>query len=272
MRFGPYQQLAASVAVCTFAMMSSKCWAEKKAPAAAEQARRFAKTIAIQVMPTKYEDLRDWGGQKRIVSGLNVRLDGLRLRTKRRRKMVNHGNWTMYRLDMPHPDRELQLRTVELKSKGPGRVKLHVVCEAHVNTHGRYQSWQRGVRLLSISASGDAKIRLTLDCEIRVKFDISKLPPDVELDPKVTKAELELVEFRLNRVGNIGGEVAQQLAKGVKHVLDDQIVKKRQKLVSKMNRQIDKRRDKLKLSLADYAAAKWDKHFGTTGAKEDPTK
>ena len=254
---------AALVLLLPFIGTTRPAWGQAKAGDANEQARVFVKTIAMHVMPTQHEDRRKWGLQKEIVSGLNVRLDGLRLRTKRRRKKVNHGSWSMYRLEMDHPQKEIVIQDVQLRSKKPGSVQLHIVCEAHVKTHGRYQNWRRGVRLLSVSASGDAKIRLTLDCSVAVKFDITKLPPDVELDPKVTRADLELLEFRLNRVGNIGGEIAQQLAKGVKHVLDDQIEKKRQKLVSKVNRQIDKRRDRLKISLSDYAKSQWGKHFGT---------
>ena len=52
--------------------------------------------IILDNIPHQYEDKDDWGRQKQIVSGLKVWRDGLKIKTKRRRKNVNHGTWTRY--------------------------------------------------------------------------------------------------------------------------------------------------------------------------------
>ena len=50
------------------------------------QAVQFVRGMALMLLPETYSDDDDWGNQKRIQSGLNVRMDGLRLYTSRRWK------------------------------------------------------------------------------------------------------------------------------------------------------------------------------------------
>jgi len=86
---------------------------------------------------------------------------------------------------------------------------------------------------------------------------LAKLPPDVGLDPKITLAELHLHEFDLYRVSNVGGEVAQQLGRSVRRILENKIADANQKLPDKLNRQIAKKKDKLQFSMHDLVKSKW---------------
>ena len=98
---------------------------------------------------------------------------------------------------------------------------------------------------------------MRLTCDLALKLDAKKLPPDVIVDPEVIRADLELLEFRLRNLSRFDGPIVKQLGKGVREIVEDQVVKKRDKLVSKINRQIDKNRDKLRLSLHDMVKSKW---------------
>jgi hypothetical protein len=61
----------------------------------------------------------------------------------------------------------------------------------------------------------------------------------------------------LYRVSDVGGEVAQQLGRAVRRVLEDKIAETNQKLPDKLNRQIDKKKDNLRLSVHDLVSSKW---------------
>ena len=66
-------------------------------------------------------------------------------------------------------------------------------------------------------------------------------------------------QFRLDRISKAGGEIAQQVTKGVRSQLDKKIAEKEQKLVKKINKQLAEKQDQLRLSIADAAKSKWTK-------------
>ena len=66
--------------------------------------------IILDNIQHHYEKKDDWGQQKQIVSGLRVWRDGLKIKTKRRRKSVNHGSWKRYSIDLTDPEEEFQVK------------------------------------------------------------------------------------------------------------------------------------------------------------------
>jgi hypothetical protein len=67
--------------------------------------------------------------------------------------------------------------------------------------------------------------------------------PGIALRPLVTKAQLKLENFRLKRISDLRGSLAHELGDGLRHLIDDELAGP--KLVSKLNRSLEKRRDKL---------------------------
>ena len=59
--------------------------------------------LAKQFIPHRYEKKKDWGSQSERWDGLHVQLKGLRLKTKRRKKLVNHGTWKIYSAELSDP-------------------------------------------------------------------------------------------------------------------------------------------------------------------------
>ena len=53
--------------------------------------------------------------------------------------------------------------------------------------------------------------------------DLSRLPPDLILRPTVTQADLQLVDFRLQRISDVGGPIAKELGDSLEDVLQDEI-------------------------------------------------
>ena len=61
-------------------------------PAASDMAALLTKLV-LSNMPHQYADDKKWGHQEKRWDGVRIRREGLRVETKRRWKMVNHGTW-----------------------------------------------------------------------------------------------------------------------------------------------------------------------------------
>ncbi len=212
--------------------------------------------IVLAHLPNEYENKKDWGGTKQVWDGVRISLDGLRIKTKRRRKDANHGTWKRYRAWLIDPDRNLKVLIANIRESDEGRAAFDLTVHAQLGAFGRLSEWRRDVQLYSIGVDAEARVVLRLSCEAGFDFDFSNLPPDLLIEPVVTDAHLSLQEFRLLRVSNLSGPLIRELGKSLRGVLQEEIDKRRVKLVAKLNRQIDKRRDRLRLSL--YELLRWD--------------
>ena len=213
--------------------------------------------VARATIPHQFDDTRKWGQTKRVWDGLKISREGLQIKTKRRWKDANHGTWKRYQVRLIDPDDSFQISIGKLEKISEGRARFDATFDARLDAFGRFSEWNRGVQLISVGVDAIGRVRLRVTCELGVKLDPSKLPPDVLLDPVVTAADLQLVEFEVERISDISGPVAEGLGRGIREILEDRLAKDRPKLVAKINRQIDKKRDKLRLSFQDLLTSKW---------------
>lgn len=211
--------------------------------------------LIMETVPHDYENTKKWGGTKEIVSGLNVKLDGWQVRTKRRRNDVNHGTWKRYHVTLVDPQEFFQLQLLNLREESPGVVAFELLVQARLQTYGRLQEWRRGVRLFSISADAIADVALKLDCRLSSKLDASHLPPDILLRPKVVAAEMRLKRFKLKHVSKADGPIVREFGDGIETLIRKELKKKNEKLVGKINRQIEKNEDELRISLRDMVTS-----------------
>lgn len=218
--------------------------------------------LAKQFIPHKYEKKKDWGMQAERWDGLHVQLKGLRLKTKRRKKMVNHGTWKMYSAELTDPKNGLQFSLNSIKKDAKGNAKIDLSVTADLKLFGRIAEWVKGVQLFSVSADATANITLNVKTTVGAKLDFSHLPPDFLLEPKVDSAKLIVNEFRVLRVSKAGGEIAQQVGRGARKILDGKIEEQEIKLVAKMNKSIAKKKDELRLSVKELIDSEWSKIAG----------
>jgi hypothetical protein len=134
-------------------------------------------------------------------------------------------------------------------------LEVHFVSE--LSLAARHSKWLRGVQLFTVSAEGFASLRLVVSVDLEITPVSLKIPPDFIVSPVVKKADIELDEFRIDRIAKIGGEVSQQITKAIRSELEEKIEKKEPKLVLRMNKEINKNRDDLRISIADSMHAKW---------------
>ena len=225
--------------------------------------------FAIKQTPRTYNGDKDWGDTKKVWSGLKVRREGLQIRTKRRRKEVNHGRWIKYELKLPErtpnkPDPILatihhvkkvgDLRTgVSQDQQANTHWKIESSVETPVNFTARIQRWNLGVKLYSISVEGKMKVRLDSTTTLSFLADYTEVPPALVINPAVQASELHLREFEVDRISKIGGDAAEKWGELLEKVVRDVFLKKQnEKLTGKLNKAIDKHRDDLRLSMSDW--------------------
>ncbi len=231
--------------------------AKDPAVVSGDQIDRFLTKIALENIPQEFEETKDWGGQNERWDGVEVWREGWKIETKRRKKTVNHGTWKKYRATLRNPEEEFFIQVRDFRESEEGKLVFDILVAAHLDIDARQAKWVKGVQLYSVNAEGSTKIRLHVTMEMDVKMGLNNFPPDVILVPRAQAAELAIEEFRIDRVSKIGGEVAQQITRGVRSKLDEKITEKEQKLVEKINKQLAKKTDDLRLSLADMMKSKW---------------
>ena len=222
---------------------------------------RMLTLLAREHLPHTFRDDKHWGGTTRRWDGVDVERDGLRIETRRRWKDVNHGTWKRYEVALVDPAREFTVTLKRFERRPDGRLAIDFDIESDVRVHGQVARWNRGVQLVALSADATARLRLTIGLSLGTGLDLSELPPAVVFDPHVHAARLELVEFELDRVGQIAGELAELMGAGAEGLLEEKVRDQEGKLVEKLNRAIDKRRAKLRLSLTDLAKSDWGRRI-----------
>jgi hypothetical protein len=209
--------------------------------------------LALQHLPPRYEDERGWGKTTEVFDHLSIRLDGAKLKTKRRYRTVNHGTWTRYVIDLVNPEQSLRMQIVRLQPSPDGGMRCECELQADVALFGRMSRWRHDWQTISISASADATVRLSLVIDIRLLFNPLKLPPDIYFRPQVREAHVQLDHFRLRRVSQLDGPLVKEIGKGLRKELERRLDDYDQQLIEKMNRALEKQQDKLQLSMHDWS-------------------
>lgn len=213
--------------------------------------------LVLHALPASFENSRQWGSQRQRWDGLRMSLDNGQLHTKRRWKSVNHGTWKKYRAELVDPDQFLALRLEQLRPAGPGAVAVSAVVGARLNLWARLQEWNRGVRLLSISAEGVADVELQIALTLHTSLDPSRFPPDVVFRPRVESAQVTLHQFRLERISHAHGPLVRELGDSLEKLVRERLETENERLAERINRQLDKKQGDIKVSLRDAARYPW---------------
>lgn len=216
--------------------------------------------IAREHLPEQYEKSKNWGQTKRVWAGVKLERDGLRLETRRRYRDVNDGAWQKYRIELIQPRKHFHIELANIRQID-NKILGEITVVARLHAFGRHSQWERGVQLFSISADATARVRLKAQLEITTRLDATKVPPDLLLSPRVTSAEIEILDFRLDRVSDLSGPMVKSLSSTVREVLEDKLVEKREKLVEKMNKSLAKREEKFRISTADALMSSWARYL-----------
>lgn len=224
-----------------------------------QRLEKLINDLAIEHIPHEYARKKGWGNQKDRWDGLHIQLKDFKLKTKRRKKLVNHGTWKAYSAELVDPENRLKFHLNSIRKNENGKVEISLSVVADLKLFGRLAEWFNGVQLFSISVDAKASVQLDVLAVLGTRLDFSNLPPDLFLDPEIKKANLSVKEFRIKRISKVGGEIAQQVGRGAREILDDKIEEYETKLVTKLNKSIAKKKDKLKLSISELVDSEWSR-------------
>ena len=197
------------------------------------------------------------GKQKERWDGLKIERDGLRIKTKRRKKLVNHGSWKKYSAELIDAKNQFDVSVTNVRQTPAKKLAFQINFATRVKLHARQAKWVKGVQMYSLSADGHATIRLSVDMELGISLMPGDFPPDVKFEPRALSADLIVDDFRIDRVSKLGGEFAQMVTRLARKELDSEIEEKEIELVEKINKEIAEESDKLQLSLSDALKSKW---------------
>ena len=215
--------------------------------------------VVRENVPDKFVREKDWDKTDRRWDGVHLKRRGLLdWSTKRKWKEVNHGTWKRYENTQIDPEENLTMRIENVRDAGAGHIGFDIRLTSKLHAFGRFAKWTKGVQIYNVSVDVDAGVELRMECSVGTKLDIRKFPPDVILTPTATRADLVVTDFELQKVSKLRGPMVRELSGSVHRVLLDRIEKKRKDLPAKINRQIEKNQDKMRLSLSDFATSKWN--------------
>jgi hypothetical protein len=210
--------------------------------------------LVLKNLPPTYEDNRKWGLQKSVYDGFRFRREGIKLETERKYKNVKHGTWSRYFLEFDDPGNKLKLQ-VKRFEPATDRMRIDIEIEAPLHAFGRMSQWQRDVQLISLSTNADVTVRLMVESEVAIRMNPLVFPPTIQFEPVVRNATIELTQFDVHRISQLHGPLAEQLGKGIRELVDTRLADYSDKLAIKMNQQLSKQQDKLKLSLGQKLPA-----------------
>ncbi len=205
--------------------------------------------LVLKNIPPAYEDNRKWGTLKQAYNGFRFRREGMKIETERKYRTVKHGTWSRYYVELIDPANRLVLRIDRLEPIADDRFVIETTVEAPLHAFGRISQWQRDVQLISLSTNADATVRVWLQAEVTIRTNPLVFPPEVQFEPVVKDAKIELIQFEVQRISQVSGPLAEQLGKGIRKIVDDRLEDYSDKLVIKMNQQLVKQKDKLKISI-----------------------
>ena len=231
-----------------------------------EWLQRYARQLVIEHLPLEHEEDDEWGHQGRRFDGLSIRRDGLRLKTKRRWKDVNHGLWKRYSIKQLDPEKHLQLRLRHIEAQ-EGAVRFDLELTTKLFATARRARWTKGVQLYSVEVAANADVRLGLTCELRIEWITGHVPPDIQLIPTVLSAELELLDYDVRRVSKLDGPGVHGLGEALRSVVDAKLSRTNEQLASKLNRQLAKQEEELRFSPSKLFAAFGPREQAQDGAE-----
>ncbi len=234
-------------------------------PVSESQARasiQWLASLALEKMPRTLDGDKDWGKTKKVWAGVRVRRDGFKLKTHRRFRELEQGRWIKYEVTFPDPKAgnapavtvHSVLPSIDAVT-GQQRWKIDSSVVTPMKFTARIQRWNLGVKLFSMTITGEMRVRLASSASVGFLSDYGEIPPALVIDPRIDQAQLVLERFEVDRVSHIGGDAAEQWGELMEEILVDRFVKKQnERLVDKMNRSIEKERDDLRLSMTEWFA------------------
>jgi hypothetical protein len=213
--------------------------------------------MALKHLPREYVDDKKWGFQAERWDGIRFERQEGRLETRRRKKLVNDGTWKRYTASLRNPQQEFQVQMRNLRQLAAGSLGFELHVNAHIDFKAQHVVWEKGVKLMSLTVEGHTLINARVDLVVNLQSEGSQFPPDLIMTPRATAAHLGFAAFRIDRIGKIGGEIAQQVGREAQRRLTEILPEYEQKLIKKINSEFGKKDTGYRFSFSELQTSKW---------------
>jgi hypothetical protein len=211
--------------------------------------------VIRDAIPGEYDRKDHWGATKEIVVGVRPQGKPFHWHIKEYKKTVNHGVWKHYRLRLVEPEQNLVVQLADLQPLPEGRMAFTLHVQAKLEAWARAKAYQYGVHLMALEMESDMQLRLDIAGEVGLRVATVQGAPGFAVQPIVKDARVELAEFHLRRVSNARGPLVQELGSGIRRIVEDEI--NGPPLTAKINRAIEKKRDRLTFSAGELMKSEW---------------
>lgn len=247
---------------CDDAAISSAGPAEFARRELSPDANNFMRGIALLLIPSEFDDDDGWGDKTRIQSGLDLRFDDGQLRTNRRWKHVNHGNWRRASGKLVDPAERFLFHAAQLPDPERGTKRYEVNVSARIRATGQQQQWSHGVMLWSVSAEAVADVDLHVVLDAKSQVLQTDQGTRLRCLPKVTEAQVLLTDYSLRRISRLKGKPVQEFGDLFEKLVRRRVSRENDKLATRINAALQKKPDRLEIP---YDIADW---FGLSQESE----
>ena len=207
----------------------------------------FLRGIALLLIPHQFEDDDGWGEETKIQSGLNMRFDDGQLKTSRRWKHVNHGNWQQGAGTLVEPEQRFHLSAARLPDPEADIHRYCVDVSARLRVTGRQQQWSYGVMLWSVSAEAVADVTLHLVLAVKSEVVQNERGTRLRFFPEVTQAEAQITNFSLRRISHLKGKPVQEFGDLFERLIRKRVARENKNLAPRINTALEKKREQLEI-------------------------
>jgi hypothetical protein len=161
----------------------------------AEFSRLVQQFVANQA-PKEFEHRDGWGATIPLPDR-RLPLPNLRTYLKDGDKIVlPHGAWKKVKVSLEDPKRDLKIQVKDFRAINGKTYRLELDADVVLGTAGEWQQWQKGLLLVGFAGEADATLRISVGCDLGVSLNFNKLPPEINVDPKITDLGLDLKDIR----------------------------------------------------------------------------
>lgn len=217
----------------------------------------FIKGMIVAQGPWLIEKREGWGDQVRIFDGFRIEGKGLKAKLTARKKPVNHGLWKHYKIWMDEPSRDLSVDFPTLEYVPDQGVRFVVEILAHMRGYVDLQQHSNGLQVFAAATDAQLDVRALVSGMVQVRWEATKLVPDLLLAPHVDDVRLELPNIDVERFGKLKGKLARETGDHFRKLLEDLLNDKDGKVTEKINREIGRRWEEgtLRLSATAFLAS-----------------
>jgi hypothetical protein len=214
-------------------------------PPSAQELASIMRALLIAALPSPLiENSHNWGKQKRVWNGLKVRTEGLKIETKRQRKLKNDGSWRRLKVEAINPGETLTLLVNNVRQPDKGRLTFDVIVALPVRIHFEQQIWESGVKLYGGTTKARCRPILALKCESTSRAEKNGgAIPDVIFRMRVLDAKVTYDQLKFERAGGVGGDLADPLGQALFDMIRAVRPSLEKDMLAKANRAIVKAAD-----------------------------